>query len=440
MRHLIGGGVRRRMVRVLMLSAAFAGFHREAGAGEGAYTRAYFTEFKSNTVGVIDTRDNRMTTHVPVPRGAHGIAVLPDGSRVFVSSDESSAISVIDPATDEIIKTIPTGKQPHGLAAGKDGRFVYACIFGDNQVLEIDGRNLKVARTFDAPNPHNLAPSPDGNALYVAAQKPGETGILKINLRTGKTEAFVPTATIPRSINLSPDGRTLVSTQSDLNEVQWYSTDPLKRVRTVTVGGAPHHVIFTPDGKSVLVVDQTTNDLTIIDASALTVTGTVTVGRKPHWIAPTSDSKYAYVTDESSDQVSIVDLGDRDVESTVAVGEGPRKIALCAARGGARMTATPGRTGSARAEYETGTRVTVTIEGPPPRFVPATLTVDQGTTVEWVNNGKGIHTVTDNDGAWDSGSLSPGETYTRTFDRKGTFGYYCVPHRSMGMAGTIVVR
>ena len=84
--------------------------------------------------------------------------------------------------------------------------------------------------------------------------------------------------------------------------------------------------------------------------------------------------------------------------------------------------------------------MTVKIQGPPPRFVPATVTVDPGTTIEWVNNGTGIHTVTDDEGAWDSGSLSPGEKYSRQFTRKGTFSYYCIPHRSMGMVGTIIVR
>lgn len=409
-----------RISAYILLPLLAAGALQYSTAGEKPGSRAYFGEFKSSTVGVLDTRTNSVTKHIPIAKGAHGIAILPDGSRVFVSSDESGVISAIDAATDEVIGTIPTGKQPHGLASSRDGRFVYACIFGDNQVLEIEPRTLKVVRTFDAPGPHNLAPAPDGGTLYVAAQKPGETGVLAIDLRTGKTGSFLPTGTIPRSLNVSPDGMTLVSTQADSNEVQVYSTHPLARKGTVPVGGAPHHVIYTPDGKLILVVDQTTNDLTVIDAATLTVKRTIAVGKKPHWIAPTSDSKYAYVTDEASDQVTLADLVEGDVEQTVAVGGGPRKIALQAA--------------------PAGTTVTVNIQGPPPRFVPETVTVEAGTTIEWVNNGKNVHTVTDNEGAWDSGSLAPGEKFSRQFDVKGTFGYYCIPHHAMGMVGTIVVR
>ncbi|HMK38571.1 MAG TPA: YncE family protein, partial [Bacteroidota bacterium] len=285
-----------------------------AAGGDGGAPKAYVTEFRSNSVGVIDTRGNRVTRHIPVPPGAHGIAMLPDGSRVFVSSDESSTISCIDAVTDEIIGTIPTGKQPHGLACSTDGRFVYACIFGDNQVLEIEPHLLTVVRSFEAPKPHNLAVAPDGKALYVAAQDPGKTGILKINLTTGKTESFLRSVTIPRSLNLSPDGQRLVSTQADRNEVQFYRTVPLEQLQSVPVGGAPHHVIFSGEGRLVLVVNQVTNDLTVINAATMAVTRTIAVGKKPHWIAPTADGKYAYVTDESSDQVSLVDLDDGDVE------------------------------------------------------------------------------------------------------------------------------
>jgi YVTN family beta-propeller protein len=438
MRHLSWKRSGRSAIGLALASVLAAGVLQQSLAGPGGGTKVYLTEFRSGTVGVINAGDNTVTGHIPIPKGAHGIAVLRDGSRVFVSSDESSVISVIDPAADRVIGTIPTGKQPHGLATSPDGRFVFACIFGDDQVLEIDPHRLSVVRTFDAPGPHNLATG--GDALYVAAQKPGETGVLRISLGSGKSEGFIRTETIPRSLNLSPDGRILVSTQADRNEVQFYSTNPLALTGHVQVGGAPHHVLFTPDGKSVLVVNQTTNDLSVIDASSMTVRKTIAVGKKPHWIAPTADGKYAYVTDETSDEVSLVDLEDGDVEQTIAVGGGPRKIAIIAGIAGTGTTGGGERTPGTMPAETMGKRVTVNIEGPPPRFAPQTVTIEAGTTIEWVNNGKGIHTVTDNDGAWDSGSLSPGERYSRQFDAKGTFGYYCVPHRSMGMVGTIVVK
>jgi plastocyanin len=70
-------------------------------------------------------------------------------------------------------------------------------------------------------------------------------------------------------------------------------------------------------------------------------------------------------------------------------------------------------------------------------FEPANLTVHQGTTVVWAFGGKLPHTVTADDGSFDSGVLDPGATFTFTFDELGEFGYTCVLHPAM--IGTITV-
>lgn len=70
-------------------------------------------------------------------------------------------------------------------------------------------------------------------------------------------------------------------------------------------------------------------------------------------------------------------------------------------------------------------------------FQPATLEVPVGTTVTWTNQGTAPHTVTADDGSFDSGTLQPGGTFSMTFDTPGTFIYHCEIHPNM--MGTIVV-
>ena len=71
-------------------------------------------------------------------------------------------------------------------------------------------------------------------------------------------------------------------------------------------------------------------------------------------------------------------------------------------------------------------------------FVPGRIQVTAGTTVVWRNEDQLIHTVTANDKSFDSGLLQPGKTYRRTFDKPGTYSYYCIPHPFM--KGVVVVR
>ncbi len=71
-------------------------------------------------------------------------------------------------------------------------------------------------------------------------------------------------------------------------------------------------------------------------------------------------------------------------------------------------------------------------------FGPASLTVSAGDMVTWTNNDAVAHTVTASDGSFDSGTISPGETYTFTFPASGSFDYVCSFHPNM--MGTIVVQ
>ena len=71
-------------------------------------------------------------------------------------------------------------------------------------------------------------------------------------------------------------------------------------------------------------------------------------------------------------------------------------------------------------------------------FSPATLTIAVGSTVIWKNRGPVAHTVTSNDGTFDSGDLPAGGTFRFTFTKSGTFPYICNYHPYM--TGTIIVQ
>jgi plastocyanin len=68
-------------------------------------------------------------------------------------------------------------------------------------------------------------------------------------------------------------------------------------------------------------------------------------------------------------------------------------------------------------------------------FDPADIVVAPGTSVEWVNEGASLHSVVADNGLFDSGLLYPGDSYSVTFDGKGTVTYQCSP----GMTGSVTV-
>ncbi|MFK0376229.1 cupredoxin family copper-binding protein [Pandoraea sp. NPDC090278] len=73
-------------------------------------------------------------------------------------------------------------------------------------------------------------------------------------------------------------------------------------------------------------------------------------------------------------------------------------------------------------------------------FSPATLTVKAGTRVTWTNRDDEPHTVTSssNPRTFASGALDTDGTFAFTFDKPGTYPYYCAIHPHM--TGVIVVK
>ena len=70
-------------------------------------------------------------------------------------------------------------------------------------------------------------------------------------------------------------------------------------------------------------------------------------------------------------------------------------------------------------------------------FDPPDAAVEPGSTITWTNNGARPHTVTADDGSFDSGVLNPGDSYTVAFDGQGTVTYHCTIHPEMRGSVTV---
>jgi plastocyanin len=83
-------------------------------------------------------------------------------------------------------------------------------------------------------------------------------------------------------------------------------------------------------------------------------------------------------------------------------------------------------------------------------YNPTSVTVNEGDTVRWTNNDPTGHSVTADDGSFDSSDndcspsgtqescIKPDSPFTNTFDTAGTYAYHCRVHGSMH--GTVVVK
>jgi len=86
-------------------------------------------------------------------------------------------------------------------------------------------------------------------------------------------------------------------------------------------------------------------------------------------------------------------------------------------------------------------------------FDPIGLFVEPDTTVEWVNEsgshsstayaegtgGAAVTRIPEDAEPWNSGILTEsGATFSYTFEAEGTYDYFCIPHKALGMVGRVV--
>lgn len=70
-------------------------------------------------------------------------------------------------------------------------------------------------------------------------------------------------------------------------------------------------------------------------------------------------------------------------------------------------------------------------------FVAPSVTVVAGTEIKWINKDDDPHTVTADDGSFDSKGLGQGDAFTHVFSKPGRYPYHCAAHPFM--KGVVVV-
>jgi YVTN family beta-propeller protein len=103
---------------------------------------------------VIDTASNRVITKIPVGVAPAGVAVNPDGSKVYVTNSNSvsfskpGTVSVIAAGINTVIATIQVGITPGGVAVSPDGSKVYVANQFSKNVSVINAATNTVIATI----------------------------------------------------------------------------------------------------------------------------------------------------------------------------------------------------------------------------------------------------------------------------------------------------
>ena len=201
----------------------------------------------SKAVLLVDFRDGKVIGTVPTgQRASHMLAMSSAGDELFTANIADHSISRLDVRSRATRTIIPVAQQPEGIAIAPDGRRVWVGSNRDSVVLVVDtdaGRTIDTLRGFGLP--YRIGISRDGRSAIVSDPVRGEIRIFDAKTRRQRSliavprDSIVATAEVPGSpspegVTTSPDGRWAFVTLQGRNLVAMIDLE-----RGVITGYAP---------------------------------------------------------------------------------------------------------------------------------------------------------------------------------------------------------
>lgn len=203
---------------------------------------AYIVDTQRDILQVIDLENWRLIVNVPVgDMGSlqFGLAITPDGNKIFVSNGYSNNISVVSVAENKVLDTIPLASTPIGIDISPDGRVAYVIerqLAGNVLLVVIDLATHKVIRRWHDligfGNPFEVIFSPDGQHAYFGGVD-GEIAVV-MDVESGATR-YIEVGLDPFNIALTEDGRLLYVSNMNSDDITVINTQTEKVVDKIPI-------------------------------------------------------------------------------------------------------------------------------------------------------------------------------------------------------------
>jgi YVTN family beta-propeller protein len=311
----------------------------EKPAGENL--RLYVGNSRGDDISVIDMASLKVVGDIKVGDRIHGVAVQPNGRRLFVTVESDHTLRIIDTATQQTVGTVKVSGRPNQVAVTPDGKYVAVPIRDGDKVDIVDVATQKVVTSLPIKEPHNALNTGSNRYIFVSSMASHEINV--IDLERMDYSAVIPAGGRPRPYVISPDGNTMFVAVADLHGfviVDFPDKRVLERVEMPAEHPTPHPLQYetadtrthglalTPDGRELWVSSLLDDCVYIYDVKAKKFVGKVSTGEGPNWLAFTPDGRYLCVSNADSDDVSIIDVKTRQEAARLKVGKAPKRLAV----------------------------------------------------------------------------------------------------------------
>ena len=155
--------------------------------------RLYVAENLGDSLAVVDLASRNVVQRVATGRYPYGVAVTPEGT-VFVSQWNGDGVAVFTPTSDGTLHaagTIPAGRHPSAVVLNGDGTRLFVASASTDRVAVIDTRTRHVVATLSDATPtgegrglNALALAPDGTRLFAGEGDADAVAVFELSSAT----------------------------------------------------------------------------------------------------------------------------------------------------------------------------------------------------------------------------------------------------------------
>jgi DNA-binding beta-propeller fold protein YncE len=288
-----------------------------------------------NSATILDVASGRTLATVPTGEGPHEVALSPDGATAVITDyggrTAGRSLTVVHVPTLSVVLTIDLGgyERPHGIAFLPDSSRVIVTSESTGSVIIVDlssGRVTGVLPTSQAGS-HMLALP--GRAARVWTSNIRDGTISEIDIDSGTTSRIIPVAEQPEAIGVTPDGTEVWVGSNAAGTVSVVSTADGSVAPALDGFRWPYRVAFSPDGTQVLIPDLRGEELRIVDRATLAELHRIDLsGGAPQGVIVTPDGRTAFQSLSSRDEVLAIDLESGEIRGALPTGQGPDGLAF----------------------------------------------------------------------------------------------------------------